>query len=230
MRPFTSSPEKEIDAVRSLPDTERRIPRDAMPASTTNEAGNAVLRTTRLPRMKNWNSMAQGRGPRALPLLALLLLGVHPSGAADAVRPGSLRESVLRAGVDEIVFAVREVNASDGHWYANFGYYADDETKKAYRARGSLRRLDPRTGEVSILLDSPQGAIRDPQVHYDGRKIVFSFRKTAGGRQKVVHRVKHRIAGPLQRGATAAFEVVAEKAPAFDEYFYEVSYKPAAKK
>jgi len=60
--------------------------------------------------------------------------------------------------------------------------------------------------------------------------IVFSFRKTAGGKQKVVHRVTHRIAGPLERGATAAFEVVAEKAPAFDEYFYEVSYKPAAQK
>jgi len=60
--------------------------------------------------------------------------------------------------------------------------------------------------------------------------IIFSFRKMAGGEQKVVGRVTHRIAGPLKPGATAAFEVVAEKAPAFDEYFYEVSYKPAAQK
>ena len=60
--------------------------------------------------------------------------------------------------------------------------------------------------------------------------IVFSFRKLDGGKQKVVRRVAHRIPGVLKPGATAAFKVAAKNVPAFDEYFYEVSYKPAGRK
>ena len=32
------------------------------------------------------------------------------------------------------------------------------------------------TGQVTVLLDDPQGGVRDPQVHYDGRTILFSYR------------------------------------------------------
>jgi hypothetical protein len=80
------------------------------------------------------------------------------------------------AGVDEIIFACRQLNY-DGHWYANFGYYADSADRKAYRAMGRLCKLNIRTGEVTVLLDEPEGTVRDPQVHYDGRKIIFSYRK-----------------------------------------------------
>jgi len=80
------------------------------------------------------------------------------------------------AGVDEIVFACRQLNY-DGHWYANFGYYADSSERKAYRAMGRLCKLNIRTGRLTVLLDAPQGTIRDPQVHYNGRKIIFSYRK-----------------------------------------------------
>lgn len=78
--------------------------------------------------------------------------------------------------VDEIVFACRQLNY-DPHWYANFGYYADNAERKAYRARGRLCKLNLRTGQVTVLLDDPQGTVRDPQVHYNGRKIMFSYRK-----------------------------------------------------
>lgn len=30
---------------------------------------------------------------------------------------------------------------------------------------------------LAVLLDDPEGSVRDPQVHYDGRKILFSYRK-----------------------------------------------------
>jgi hypothetical protein len=65
----------------------------------------------------------------------------------------------------------------DPHWYANFSYYAADTARKAYRSLGRLCKLNVRTGEVKTLLDDPQGSIRDPQVHYDGQKILFSWRK-----------------------------------------------------
>jgi len=85
-------------------------------------------------------------------------------------------------GVDEIVFAVRRVVGE--HWYANFGYYAAAGDKpyfnnagKLYREGGKLCRLNIRTGQLTTLLDDPQGGVRDPQVHYDGKKILFSYRK-----------------------------------------------------
>ena len=34
-------------------------------------------------------------------------------------------------GVEEIVFAARALNPTDGHWYANFGYYGPDRNRKA---------------------------------------------------------------------------------------------------
>ena len=90
------------------------------------------------------------------------------------------------AGVDEIVFAVR-VGGWD-HWYANFGYYGAPEPEypnqrgaqpcpPLFKDGGRLCRLNIRTGEVRILLDDPAGGIRDPQVHYNARKILFSYRK-----------------------------------------------------
>jgi Tol biopolymer transport system component len=37
--------------------------------------------------------------------------------------------------------------------------------------------LDVATGKVTALLDDPKGNVRDPTVHYDGKRILFSYRK-----------------------------------------------------
>ena len=79
--------------------------------------------------------------------------------------------------VREIVFAARALNRTDGHWYANFGYYAHDPERKAYAEGAKLYRLDLRTGVAIELLNDPRGGVRDPMVHYDGRKVLFSYRK-----------------------------------------------------
>ena len=78
-------------------------------------------------------------------------------------------------GVEEIIFSSRQPGAG-GHWYENFGYYAQDENKMLYGAMGRLCRLKVATGEITVLLDDPDGSIRDPQVHYDGVKILISYR------------------------------------------------------
>lgn len=103
------------------------------------------------------------------------------SEAADidkADMPQMLKDALAgpMAGVEEIVFACRQLH-TDGHWYANFGYYAENAERKAYRAMGRLCKLNIRTGKVTTLLDDPKGTIRDPQVHYNGKKILFSYRK-----------------------------------------------------
>ena len=79
------------------------------------------------------------------------------------------------AELEEIVFASRQPGVG-AHWYENFGYYAHDENLKVYRAMGRLCRLNARNGKLHVLLDDPEGTVRDPQVHYDGKKILFSYR------------------------------------------------------
>ena len=75
----------------------------------------------------------------------------------------------------EIIFAVRQAGRG-GHWYENFGYSAFDPQEKLYGAEGRLCRLDLASGKLGLLLEDPAGGVRDPQVHYDGGKILFSYR------------------------------------------------------
>ena len=83
----------------------------------------------------------------------------------------------LMGGAEEIVFAVRGLYP-DGHYYANFGHWSSDPSKMMYAEGGSrLCRLNLRTRQVTVLLDDPAGGVRDPRVHYDGGKLLFSHRK-----------------------------------------------------
>ncbi len=82
------------------------------------------------------------------------------------------------ARVDEIVFAVRSFG-HDGHWYANFGYWASVSGRRMYgKGGGGLRKINIRTGRVTTILDPGDGSVRDPYMHYDGGKLVFSYRKS----------------------------------------------------
>ncbi|MCL1920602.1 MAG: hypothetical protein FWG50_05915 [Kiritimatiellaeota bacterium] len=80
----------------------------------------------------------------------------------------------------EIVFCTRGVY-DDGHWYANIGYYCDDQNKKAYAGNGkpdtsALYRLNLKTKALTVLFDAQGGSVRDPHVDYDGRTVIFSYR------------------------------------------------------
>ena len=83
-------------------------------------------------------------------------------------------------GVERIVFVTR-LKYDDPHWYANIGYFCDDENSKAYAGNGKpdesrLYVLDTRTGQTRVLLDAKGGGIRDATVHYDGKTVLFSYR------------------------------------------------------
>ena len=119
---------------------------------------------------------------RPLPLgLALWLAAAaaaipRPGGAAAEQLSDRFRAGPM-AGAEEFVFAARKMNETDGHWYANIGYYAHDPNRKAWREGAKLYRWSIATGTLATLLDDPRGGIRDPQVSYDGKKILFSYRK-----------------------------------------------------
>jgi len=80
------------------------------------------------------------------------------------------------AGVDEVMLAVRALG-EDPHWYANFGTTLVKSRWRTYGQGGRLVRLNLAQGEVTVLLDDPRGGIRDPAVHYNGRTVVFSYRR-----------------------------------------------------
>ena len=94
----------------------------------------------------------------------------------EAAQRARLAEQIGDLGVEDIVFAVRQPG-KDGHWYANFGYWSFAPDRTLYGDGGRLCRLNLRTGKLTALLDDPRGGVRDPQVHYDGKTILFSYRK-----------------------------------------------------
>lgn len=129
-----------------------------------------------------------------------------PPATAPATTP-DLRAKFLAGPMrdaPEIVFAVRKVNEKDGHWYANFGHYGPDANRKAFAEGARLCRLDVATGRLTVLLDDPRGGVRDPQVHYEGRKVLFSYRR--GGTD---HYLLHEIdldGGGLRQLTTGPFD------------------------
>ncbi len=132
-------------------------------------------------------------------LLAAALARAREAGQKEAEsRRLALAAAFERHGVREIVFAARELGP-DGHWYANFAYYAADAGQKCYRKRGRLSKLDVRTGKVAHLVDDPEGTVRDPAVHYDGNRIVFSYRP---GGTETVHLYEIRADGSGLRKLT----------------------------
>ncbi len=128
----------------------------------------------------------------AVALPSLLSPGVVLAGRPEH-RPGPVLSQMLDGplrDVEEIVFAVR-VSGRD-HWYVNFGYYScdygpgpernfglypDGVSLRGYGDGGRLCKLNLRTGKLTLLIDDPLGGVRDPQLHYSGEKILFSYRK-----------------------------------------------------
>ncbi|MCF7973326.1 MAG: hypothetical protein K9N55_05895 [Phycisphaerae bacterium] len=101
--------------------------------------------------------------------------------AADTVKPASryaqASDMLLENGVTDVVFAERYYG-NDGHWYANFGYFFDGPDNVAFgKNGGKLQRLDIKSGKVTTLFEDKAGSIRDPAVHYEALKIIFSYRK-----------------------------------------------------
>ncbi len=118
-------------------------------------------------------------------------VSLAPGPEPEALTPVDLLGEFLEgpmAGVEEIVFAER-VTEFD-HYYATFGFLSStvpeyppqcgvegEQLPPRFGEGGRLVRYHLRTGRRTVLLDDPTGGVRDPQVHYDGRTILFSYRR-----------------------------------------------------
>ena len=119
---------------------------------------------------------------------------------ARAVVIPAPKANLADVGCKEIIFAVRQTDP-DGHWYANFGYdVVRPKRRLYYHDGGKLCRLNLATGKVTTLIDDPTGGVRDPQMHYDGKKILFAYRK---GSQPYYHLYEIKIDGSNMKQLTA---------------------------
>jgi len=109
-------------------------------------------------------------------------VAVAPPMVASGTEDGALNPAAVKmlrtAGVkaDRVVFAMRKVDG-DGHWYANFGWDSRNPNRNYYHDYGTLSVLDLKTGALTHLVEDKKGGVRDPQLHYSGSKILFSYRK-----------------------------------------------------
>ena len=89
--------------------------------------------------------------------------------------------------VEHIIFAIR-IPGRD-HWYANFGNYSGPQAEPrelawkeedgllwAYGDGTALVKQNIRTGELEVIFYDERGGVRDAQLHYDGQKILMSYR------------------------------------------------------
>ena len=97
----------------------------------------------------------------------------------EAVRRAQLTARLRAADFEEIIFAERHPGRDlSGHYYANFGYASVDTNVWLHGQDGArLCKLNVRTGRLTVLLEDRAGGLRDPQVHYDGQRILFSYRQ-----------------------------------------------------
>ena len=116
------------------------------------------------------------RGREALALAAAVLA----LGAAGAVQLRERLASGAHGAFDEIVFATRS-GSTDPHWYANISYFGRSADAPVYSQNGRLLAYNIKTGKYRVLLEDIAGSVRDPSVHYDGKTILFSYRKGGTG-------------------------------------------------
>ncbi|MBM4044964.1 MAG: hypothetical protein FJ279_07615 [Planctomycetes bacterium] len=76
-----------------------------------------------------------------------------------------------------ILFVVRHQYKPDHHNTETMFQTGEINTTK-FQGGGAMKVVDfGKGGEVRTLVEAPEGVVRDPEVHFSGRKIVFAMRK-----------------------------------------------------
>jgi len=80
----------------------------------------------------------------------------------------------------KILFVARKQYCGGHHNTETFFPSAKNEMNSGrFRPGAALKIFDPATGAVTTLLETKDGHLRDPEVHFSGKKIVFSYRRDA---------------------------------------------------
>jgi len=101
---------------------------------------------------------------------------------ATLARRALVEENPLM-GFGKLLFVRRQsLGWGGGHYAYNetLSWFREGPVRRVFRAGASLCTLDPRTAgaKVVTLVESATGIIRDPDVHYDGKRVLFADKKS----------------------------------------------------
>lgn len=77
---------------------------------------------------------------------------------------------------EKLIFVARNQYKQDHHNTATL-FQTGEINTKSFEPGAALKILDVNDGTTEIILETKTGVIRDPEVSFDGKKIVFSYRK-----------------------------------------------------
>lgn len=101
------------------------------------------------------------------------------NATADYVRTCETRRAQRLAVVPRRIVFVKHFNLTGSH-YAYTEGQSDAQHERTFKAGAALCLLDLSGAEpvVETLLDDPKGVIRDPDVSYDGKRVLFAWKKS----------------------------------------------------
>jgi len=103
------------------------------------------------------------------------LLFLLPAAAGVWADEGS-RPEYRGKGIREIVYIERAQYVPDHHNTATM-FQKGEINEASFAGNSALRVLDLQSGKSRTLIESKEGIVRDPEVSFDGKKIIFSMRK-----------------------------------------------------
>jgi hypothetical protein len=98
-----------------------------------------------------------------------------PQAEFDALRREALTANPLVSS-RPILFVLRNQYKKDHHNTATM-FQTGEINTGSFQGGGALKRVDLATGSATTLVDVPRGVARDPDVSFDGRRILFSMRR-----------------------------------------------------
>lgn len=75
-----------------------------------------------------------------------------------------------------VLYVVRNQYAVDHHNTETF-FHTNEPNIDNYNPGGALKLFNPKSGKSTVLINpGSEGLVRDPEIHFDGQKVVFSMR------------------------------------------------------
>lgn len=76
-----------------------------------------------------------------------------------------------------LLYVWRDQYKLGGHHAIDTLFHTCEINTNCFQGPGALKTVNVATGEVKTLLHVPDGIARDPEVHFDGQRIVFAMRR-----------------------------------------------------
>lgn len=99
---------------------------------------------------------------------------VYSSRLAEWKKRLALSNPLLVA--QEVLFVERNQYARDHHNTETLFQWGEINDEK-FSPGSALKAVELGTGKVRTILESPDGVVRDPELSFDGKKLLFSWRK-----------------------------------------------------